>query len=282
VKELLAAAVELPTEARKPFLDAHCDDPEMRAEVDALLRYASERPISDSGNPLENIEAALAADLERSGDRSEPAARSLASTVLSHYLLGSLLGTGGMGDVYRARDLRLEREVAVKILSEHLAATPQAVRRFEREVRAVAALSHPNVVAIHDVGSERGIHYAVMELLEGESLRACLQRGVLPWRQAVSIAIAVAEGLAAAHIRGIIHRDLKPENIFLTREGAIKVLDFWDRADDVHGRMAERRRHQLDPAVGGARNAGVHVARASAGRGGRATERSLRPRLRAL
>jgi len=131
-----------------------------------------------------------------------------------------------MGEVYRARDTRLHRDVAVKTLPEAFALDPDRVARFEREARAVAALSHPNILAIHDVGAHAGVTYLVMELLEGETLRERLARGALPVRKALEICVQLASGLAAAHDRGIVHRDLKPENIFLTRDGRVKILDF--------------------------------------------------------
>ena len=131
-----------------------------------------------------------------------------------------------MGEVYRATDTRLGRDVAIKVLPAHLARDPDAQARFEREVKAVAALSHPNILAIHDVGTEEGIAYAVMELLDGETLRARLKESPVPWRKAVAIALQMADGLAAAHARSIVHRDLKPENIFLTSSGQAKILDF--------------------------------------------------------
>jgi serine/threonine protein kinase len=149
-----------------------------------------------------------------------------AGTHLGPYKILSALGAGGMGEVYRARDSRLERDVAIKILPERLARDPQALSRFEREAKAVATLSHPNILAIHDFGCERGITYSVAELLEGETLRSRLGRGALGWRKAVEAGIAIANGLSAAHSKGIIHRDLKPENIFLTEDGQIKILDF--------------------------------------------------------
>ncbi|SPE32778.1 Serine/threonine protein kinase (fragment) [Candidatus Sulfopaludibacter sp. SbA6] len=136
------------------------------------------------------------------------------------------IGAGGMGEVYRARDPRLGRDVAIKVLPEHLSKDPQALARFDREARAVAALSHPNILAIYDVGSEQGVAYTVTELLEGETLRSRIGRGALPWRKAVEIGAPIAEGLSAAHSRGIVHRDLKPENVFLTADGRVKVLDF--------------------------------------------------------
>ena len=136
------------------------------------------------------------------------------------------LGAGGMGEVYRARDARLGRDVAVKVLPEHLTRDGDALARFELEARAIAALSHPNIRAIHDVGRDGEVAYAVMELLDGESLRARLARGPLGPRKAAEIAAAVAHGLAAAHEKGIVHRDVKAENVFVTRDGRVKVLDF--------------------------------------------------------
>ena len=147
-------------------------------------------------------------------------------TRLGPYEILAPLGAGGMGEVYRARDSRLERDVAIKVLPEHLSQNPQALSRFVRETRALAALSHPNLLAIFDTGTENGIDFAVTELLDGESLRARLLRGAAPWRTAVEIGASLAEGLAAAHSKGITHRDLKPENIFLTLDARVKVLDF--------------------------------------------------------
>ena len=112
------------------------------------------------------------------------------------------------------------------MLPEHLAQSPVALSRFERESKAVAALSHPNIVALYDVGVEQGISFAVTELLEGETLRGRLGKGAVPWRKAIGLGLAVADGLATAHTKGIVHRDLKPENIFLTSDGRVKILDF--------------------------------------------------------
>jgi serine/threonine protein kinase/Flp pilus assembly protein TadD len=145
---------------------------------------------------------------------------------LGPYEILGLLGAGGMGEVYRALDPRLGREVAIKTIHEKRGGDEEARWRFTRETRAVAALSHPNIVAIHDVGLEGGVLFAVTELLEGETLRGRLERGPLPWPEAVAIATAIADGLAAAHARGIVHRDLKPANVFLTADGRVKVLDF--------------------------------------------------------
>ena len=147
-------------------------------------------------------------------------------TQLGRYTIVELLAIGGMGEVYRATDASLNRDVAVKILPDHLAADRDSLERFRREARAVASLSHPNVLAIYDFGSDRGVDYAVTELLEGETLRARLLRGRMAPREAIGLIAELCDGVAAAHARGIIHRDLKPENLFLTSSGRAKVLDF--------------------------------------------------------
>jgi serine/threonine-protein kinase len=149
-----------------------------------------------------------------------------AGTRLGPYEILAAVGTGGMGEVYRARDSRLEREVAVKVVPESVAKDPGVLARFEREAKAVAALSHPNILAIHDFGKDQDVYFAVMELLHGETLGSRIARSALPWRKACEIASAVADGLAAAHTKGILHRDLKPDNIFLTSDGHVKILDF--------------------------------------------------------
>ena len=145
---------------------------------------------------------------------------------LGPYEIAAALGAGGMGEVYRARDTRLEREVAVKVMPVRLAGDPQALARFTREAKAVAALSHPNILAIHDFRTDDGIAYTVSELLSGETLREALRRSPVAWRKAAEIGAALADGLAAAHSKGIVHRDLKPENIFLVCDGQVKILDF--------------------------------------------------------
>ena len=124
------------------------------------------------------------------------------------------------------KDSRLGRDVALKILPESFAREPDRLRRFEQEARAVAALNHPNILAIHDIGQHNGTPFLVSELLEGESLRAALDRGPLPQRKTIEYGVQIAHGLAAAHEKGIVHRDLKPENIFVTKDGRIKILDF--------------------------------------------------------
>ena len=145
---------------------------------------------------------------------------------LGPYEIVAPLGAGGMGEVYKARDTRLERTVAIKVLPSRLASDADALARFEREARAVAALSHPNILAIHDFGTHEGIAYAVTELLEGRTLRERLEEGPLSPRKAIEYGVQAAHGLAAAHDRGIVHRDLKPENLFVTNDGRVKILDF--------------------------------------------------------
>ena len=145
---------------------------------------------------------------------------------LGPYEVIAPLGAGGMGEVYRARDPRLNRDVALKVLPEAFAADADRLRRFEQEARAAGSLNHPNIIAVHDFGSHDGATYVVSELLEGETLRGRLASGALAPRRAVDYALQIAHGLAAAHEKGIVHRDLKPENLFLTEDGRVKILDF--------------------------------------------------------
>jgi eukaryotic-like serine/threonine-protein kinase len=156
-----------------------------------------------------------------------------AGTRLGAYQILAPLGAGGMGEVYRATDTRLGREVAVKVVSGHLMHDPTALARFEREARTVAALSHPNIVALYDVGRQNGVVFAVMELLQGESLDRYLSTQPPFWRRALEIAVSVADGLASAHAKGLVHRDLKPANIFITDDGLVKLLDFGLAKEDA-------------------------------------------------
>src|SRR5215813_9093400 len=221
IEKVFHSALERALRERAAFLDEACaGDEELRHDLETLLA-AHERPESRFEAIFEAIKAEVAAD-----PIDEDKIGSMAGMTLGRYRLLSPLGAGGMGEVYQALDTRLDREVAVKILPARLADNPDAMRRFEREAKAVAALSHPNILSIHDFGSEQGVSYAVMELLKGETLRSRLSHGALPWRKAVGIGVEIAEGLSAAHAKGITHRDLKPENIFLTSDGRTKILDF--------------------------------------------------------
>src|SRR6185436_19730113 len=147
-------------------------------------------------------------------------------TRLGPYEVLTAIGAGGMGEVYRARDTRLGRDVAIKVLPGHLAGDPDALARFEREMKTIGALSHPNIIAIFDVGRDGATAYAVTELLEGETLGAIVARGPVPVRKVVDYGVQIARALAAAHERDIVHRDLKPDNVFVATGGHVKVLDF--------------------------------------------------------
>jgi serine/threonine protein kinase/Tol biopolymer transport system component len=149
-----------------------------------------------------------------------------AGTKLGQYEIVSPLGAGSMGEVYRARDARLDRDVAIKVLPELVSLDPERLHRFEVEARAAAALNHPNILAVYQMGNYAGVPYLVTELLEGKTLTETIRRGALPLRKAIDFAIQIAHGLAAAHEKGIVHRDLKPDNLFVTKDGRVKILDF--------------------------------------------------------
>ena len=154
-------------------------------------------------------------------------------TPLGSYVILAPLGSGGMGEVYKARDTRLNRLVAIKVLAPAMNQDPSALARFEREARILAGLNHPNIVAIHDVGSDGASPYVVTELLEGETLAALLKKGALPSTRAIGLTLQIVDGLVAAHARGVVHRDLKPSNVFIGRDGQVKILDF-GLAKDLH------------------------------------------------
>ncbi|MGB8063813.1 MAG: protein kinase [Candidatus Sulfotelmatobacter sp.] len=147
-------------------------------------------------------------------------------TKLGQYEILSPLGAGSMGEVYRARDTRLDREVAIKVLPELVSLDPERLLRFEQEAKAAAALNHPNILAVHQMGNYQGMPYLVSELLEGKTLTEHIRRGPLPLRKAISYGVQIARGLAAAHEKGIVHRDLKPDNLFVTKDDRVKILDF--------------------------------------------------------
>src|SRR5262250_137185 len=145
---------------------------------------------------------------------------------LGPYEVLAPIGAGGMGEVYRARDPRLGRDVAIKVLPASFSKVPDRLKRFEQEARSAGVLNHPNVTIVYDIGTHEGAPYVVQELLEGETLRSELAGGRFSPRKAIDYAIQISQGLAAAHEKGIIHRDLKPENLFVTKEGRVKILDF--------------------------------------------------------
>jgi serine/threonine protein kinase len=146
--------------------------------------------------------------------------------MLSHYRIVEKIGAGGMGDVYKAHDSRLDRHVAIKVLREELASDPERLKRFEQEARAASALDHPNIITIHDIAESDGVHYIVMQYVEGQTLRELLAEGPLSLEKLLDMAKQIAEGLAKAHEAGILHRDLKPDNLMITDDGRVKILDF--------------------------------------------------------
>ena len=236
VRTLLEDLVDRSADDRRRYLAEACsDEPDVREEVDSLLQAREA-----AGRFLESAEVP--------GERGVGPDRAPAlqpGTRLGSFEIVSTLGAGGMGEVYRARDMRLGREVAIKMLPVDLAADASYRERFEREARAISRLAHPHICALHDVGhatlagSWSG-STLVMELLDGETLAARLMHGALPLDQAVACGIQIAEALAAAHARGIIHRDLKPANVMVGADGAVKVLDFGLAKLTGRGRRARR------------------------------------------
>ena len=236
VGRLFRDALELPAGERSSFLSRSCDgDAALQREVESLLSYEAVGHAAIDGSAMEAVSRAMAVDQSHSWVGRQ----------VSHYRVLSRLGGGGMGEVYRARDNRLGRDVAIKALPLAFAADSARMRRFEEEARTVGQLNHPNIVAVYDIGVHDGAPFIVTEMLDGEDLRQQLNRGALPQRRAVDYAQQIARGLAATHARGIVHRDLKPENLLVTREGCVKILDFGlakltDAADAEPSVSAER------------------------------------------
>ena len=217
IGQLFDDALEQTPERRSVWLLQACgDDDELRAEVEKLLSNHLQ-----VGEFLNQPATDVAANLLTQKQHSLAPGKTI-----SHYKIISLLGAGGMGEVFLADDSRLKRKVALKVLPLLIAGDPDRLRRFEREAYAVSALNHPNILTVHEFGQENGVHYLVMELVEGVTLREKIRSGPLPVQEALSIAEQTAFALSAAHATGIIHRDLKPENIMLRDDGIVKVLDF--------------------------------------------------------
>jgi eukaryotic-like serine/threonine-protein kinase len=207
VNDVLHRAMQLTPESRAAFLDTACTgDDSLRCEVESLLAADDEACSSFLLCP--------------------PVVRLAKGIKLGDYEIQTLIGAGGMGEVYRASDLRLRRDVAIKVLPALVSSDRERLRRFEQEARAAAALNHPNILAVFQMGTYEGTPYLVSELLEGETLREHIKRGRIGLRRAIGYALQVARGLAAAHEKGIVHRDLKPENLFVTKDGRVKILDF--------------------------------------------------------
>jgi Tol biopolymer transport system component len=216
IEQLYHEARERAPGERDRFLHEACADETLRAEVESLLECEVLAESYLETPALDVTAEALA----------EGRARSMLGRVLGHYQIVAFLGAGGMGEVYRARDSRIERDVAIKVLPPGIAAHPERLQFFEQEARAAGAINHPNILTIHDVGVQDGAPYVVYELLEGTTLRDTLRKGILSRRKALDYAHQIANGLAAAHEKRITHRDLKPENLFITRDGRVKILDF--------------------------------------------------------
>lgn len=203
VESLARECAELSPELRYARLDAECNsDEEFRKEVEAAIRKLLESQKTDI----------LTNDYEKA--------------IPAHYRLIELLGRGGMAEVFRAEDTRLNRSVAIKFLNSEFRKDPERMRRFNQEARAVSALNHPNILVIHDVGENEGIQYIVTEFVDGETLSRRISRGTIPLHEAVEIAVQIASALAASHNAGIVHRDVKPDNVMIRRDGVVKVLDF--------------------------------------------------------
>jgi serine/threonine protein kinase len=203
VEELYHAALAQPPEKRVAYLErAYPDDPLVRREVESLL---GQKAASFFETAPMSAAMALGAGVK-----------------LGNFEIVGLLGRGGMGEVWRARDSRLKREVAIKTLPPVFAADDDRIARFEREARAASALNHPNIVTVHDVGREDGVSFIVSELVEGETLSRVIERGPLPLRRLIDVGTQIADGLAAAHAAGVVHRDLKPGNVMLTSGGRVK------------------------------------------------------------
>jgi serine/threonine protein kinase len=215
IEKLYYAAREVTAKERASFLERACDqDPELRREVESLLAMHPEAGRFSSKPTMEESAKAM---------KDDPA--SLLGRQLGAYKILSLLGAGGMGEVFKARDTRLNRTVAIKVLPRLLSERVDLRQRFEREARAIASLNHPNICALHDIGRQDGIDFLVMEYLEGETLSQRLKKGPLPTDQLLRTGIEIATALDQAHRHGVTHRDLKPGNIMLTKTGA-KLLDF--------------------------------------------------------
>jgi serine/threonine protein kinase/Tfp pilus assembly protein PilF len=216
VKHIHQCALDRDPSERAAFVDESCGvDETLRREVQSLLTYATE---------AESFLERPAVDVAPTGP-SAPGETALVGRTVSHYQVLSLLGAGGMGEVYLARDPRLDRTVALKILPGDLAMDPDRMLRFEREAKAASALNHPNVATIYDVGESDGIHFIVMEHVEGETIAARIGRQFTP-SEVVDVAVQAADALDVAHAKGITHRDIKPANLMLTLRGHVKVLDF--------------------------------------------------------
>jgi len=217
IDRLFAEGLKLPADARAVLVTRKCaGDEELQRDVLSLLASAESSGEYLEIPALERLATAMATD----GWSLRPGQR------VGAYAVRELVGAGAVGEVWRATDERLNRDVAIKVLLPHLSSDPERVRHFAEEARTAGSLNHPNILSVHDVGAHGGAPFIVSEYVDGESLRTRLKRGPLPIETAIAVALQIARGLAAAHGRGIVHRDLKPDNIFLRADGGVKILDF--------------------------------------------------------
>lgn len=244
IDEVFQAALERPPEHRAAFIGEACgDDDSLRLEVEKLLAADGE-----AGSLIETPAYAVAAPLIVEDDL-----QLLAGKTIGHYQIISFLGKGGMGEVYLARDTRLIREVAIKVLPSEYSTDTERLRRFEQEARVTSATNHPNILTVYDIGSYDGSPYIVEELLNGEDLHKALKREPIPLLRTLDYAQQIASGLAAAHAKGVVHRDLKPENLFVTADGFVKILDFGlaklRPPESIHDSAALTQRKATDPGM---------------------------------
>src|SRR5215510_14184377 len=228
IKEIYGRALDLSREERENFLAEACAGAaDLRREVETLLAahanagtFLQAPAVEVAAREIVNDEfiSTVAAKL--------PAETQLIGRELANYRIVSLLGRGGMGEVYLAEDKRLHRKVALKLLPAQFTNDAERVRRFKREAAAASSTNHPNILTIHEIGEAEGAHYIVSEFVEGQTLRALIERGRLSHSEAMAIAEQVADALSVAHEAGIIHRDIKPENVMVRPDGLVKVLDF--------------------------------------------------------
>ena len=261
-------ALQRPAAERSVFIDDACrTDAALKTEALELLAAADDSSEFMATSALEYLAKTVAADgwSLKAGER------------VGVYTVLKRLGAGASGEVWRARDERLGRDVAIKIVLPHTSSDSEKLRRFAEEARLAGSLNHPNLLTVHDVGEHAGLPMLVTECLDGQSLRRRLESGPLPVGKAINVALGIARGLAAAHARGVVHRDVKPENVFLRTDGDVKILDF-GLAKLLPAVASQTRAQPPDDRRVDSWHAWLHVARAGEGRTGRCACRPVRRR----